>query len=95
MGALIADAFGIVTTKDCFQSIEIRPDLIDKLNSFVTEEAMLVAVYFNIVHETTSGPVALHFDRLYRKKLLNLFNGASQPLQQSTGYHWTEENEMC
>ena len=42
------DAFGIGTTSDCFHSVGIWPDWIDRLNNLVTIGAILEAVFFNI-----------------------------------------------
>ena len=58
------DAFGIGTTSDCFHSVGIWPDWIDRLNNLVTIGAILEAVFFNIEAETPSGPEALDMSKL-------------------------------
>jgi len=49
---------------DCFHSVGILPDWIDRLNNLVTIGAILEAVFFNIKAETLSGPEALAMSKL-------------------------------
>ena len=58
------DAFGIGTTSDCYISVGIWPDWIDRLNNLVTVGAILEAVFFNFEAETPSGPEALDMSKL-------------------------------
>jgi len=62
-----SDDLGIEATRDCFHSVGTFPDGMAKLNNNVTDGAMLVAVHFSIVAETTSGPIALDLSRVRRK----------------------------
>ena len=53
-------------TSACFQSDGTSPSLIDMLNNFVNELAMLKAVSFSILVDILSGPLAFDVSRFDR-----------------------------
>ena len=55
--------FGIGTIEEIFQTLGICPNCIVLLNNFVIAGAILVAVAFNIIADTPSGPLALFASR--------------------------------
>ena len=59
-GVLGTGTFGIGTTRDSFHFSGTLPNLRDRLKREVTEGAMLAAVAFSILADTSSGP--LDFD---------------------------------
>ncbi len=88
MGEDLSDDFGIGTTLDLFHSVGTCPCLIDKLKSFVTDGAMLVAVCFSIVADTPSGPVALDISRFPSRC------STSSMVQRSPAEHSDEANML-
>ena len=59
----MCDDFGIGVIMDSFHLSGILPIRMERLNSLVTDGAILAAVYFNIWGEVLSGPQALDTSR--------------------------------